>query len=139
VQLIDAERAAEMLQDLATMRRQVELGDLIAEHVRDEPGGQVEEELALKRCDDALDAHAVLEDAIEDEVPDLVVIGGAREPILVGVAKGRGALAPGGILAIGDLQVGNGLVGNGSDPSDDGPLPPTSLAAVGARGLLGAH
>ena len=38
--------------------------------------GQVEEELAPERPEGPFDAHAVLEEAIEDEVADLVVIGG---------------------------------------------------------------
>jgi hypothetical protein len=119
------------------MRRQVELGDSIAEHVIDEPRGQVEEEVAFERSEGAFDAHAVLEDAIEDEVADLVVVGGPGEYILVGVAEGRGAVASGGVLAGGDPQVGDGLVGDGPDPAGDGPLPSASLAAPGARGLLG--
>jgi hypothetical protein len=61
VQLVDAERAAEALQDHATVRRHVELGGPGAEHVVDEPGGEVEEELAADRRQRPLDAHAVLE------------------------------------------------------------------------------
>jgi hypothetical protein len=126
VRLADAERSAEVLQDLAAMRRQVELGDSIAEHVMDEPRGQVEEELALERQEGAFDAHAVLEDAIEDEVADLVVVGGPGEDILMGVARSGGALASGRVLAVSDLRVGDG-----SDSPGDGPLPSPWLAAKG--------
>ena len=44
MQFVDAERAAEVLQDLAAMLGHVELADAIAEHVVDEPGGEVEED-----------------------------------------------------------------------------------------------
>jgi len=41
-----SERAAEVFQDHATMFGQIELPDAVAEHVVDEPRGQIEQELA---------------------------------------------------------------------------------------------
>ena len=46
VQLVDAERAAETVQHLAAVLGHVEFPGAIAEHVVDEPGGEVQEELA---------------------------------------------------------------------------------------------
>ncbi len=46
VQFVDAERAAEMLQDPAAVRRHVEGSGVVAEHVVDEPRGEVQQELA---------------------------------------------------------------------------------------------
>ena len=89
---------------------------MVVEHVVDEPRGEVEEELAAERLQGPLDAHAVLEDAVEHQVADLVVVEGPGEDALGGVAEGGAAVAPGLILAAGDLQVGDGLVGDGADP-----------------------
>ena len=137
VQFVDAERAAEVLQDLAAMRGHVELRGVVAEHVVDEPRGEVEEELAAERLQGPLDAHAVLEDAVEHQVADLVVVEGLGEDALGGVAEGRAAVAAGGVLAVGDLQVGDGLVGDGADGAGQGPLAPAAFAALRAGGLLG--
>ena len=139
VQFVDAEGAAEVLQDLAAMRGHVELRGEVVEHVVDEPRGEVEEELAAERLEGPLDAHAVLEDAIEHQVADLVVVQGLGEDALGGVAEGGAAAAPGVVLAVGDLQEGDGLVGDGADPAGQGPLPTAAFAALRAGGLLGAQ
>ena len=137
VQLVDAERAAEAVQDHAAVRGHVELGGPVAEHVVDEPGGEVQQELAADRRQGPLDAHAVLEEAVEDQVADLVVVLGLGEHALGGVAEGRAAAAAGGVLAVGDLQDGDGLVGDGADGAGQGPLASAPLAALRAGGLLG--
>ena len=54
----------------------VELFGPIAEHVVDEPRGQVQQEFAAHRLQGLLDAHPVLEDAIEHQFPDFVVVAG---------------------------------------------------------------
>ena len=89
---------------------------MVVEHVVDEPRGEVEEELAAQRLQGLFDVHAVLEDAIEHQVADLVVVEGPGEDALGRVAEGRAAVAPGLIFAAGDLQVGDGLVGDGATP-----------------------
>jgi hypothetical protein len=61
VQLVDAECAAEPPQDGAAMRGHVQFRGAVAEHVVDEPRGQVQEGLAADRRPRPLDAHAVLE------------------------------------------------------------------------------
>ena len=110
---------------------------VVAEHVVDEPRGEVEEELAAERLQGPLDAHAVLEDAVEHQVADLVVVLGLGEHALGGVAEGRAAVAAGGVLAVGDLQVGDGLVGDGADGAGQRPLAAAAFAALRAGGLLG--
>ena len=137
VQFVDAKRAAEEFQDLAAVLGHVELPGVVVEHVVDEPRGEVEEELAAERLQGPLDAHAVLEDAVEHEVADLVVVEGPGEDALGGVAEGRAAAAPGAVLAAGDLQVGDGLVGDGADGAGERPFAAAEFAAVRARGLLG--
>jgi len=72
VKFIDAERAAEVFEHLATMSGHVESRGEVVEHVVDEPGGEIEEELTLERLEDPFDAHAVIENAFQHEIPDLV-------------------------------------------------------------------
>jgi hypothetical protein len=137
VQLVDAQRAAETVQDLAAVRGHVELAGAVAEHVVDEPGGEVQEELAADRLQRAFDVHTIAEDPLEDQVADLVVVLGLGCHALGRVAEGLAAVAGGGILAVGDLQDGDLLVGHGTDGARQGPLASAAPAALRARRLLG--
>jgi site-specific DNA recombinase len=136
MQLVDAEGAAEVLEDLVAMLGHVELGGLVLEHVVDEPRGEVQEEFTADRSQGAFDVHAVSEDAIEDQVADLVVVLGLGEHALWRVAEGLATLAAGGIFAVGDLQEGDGLVGDGADGPGQGPLARAPSAALRAGGFL---
>jgi hypothetical protein len=117
VQFVDAQRAAEALQDRAAMRGEVERSGVVAEHVVDEPRGQFQEELAAERLQGPLDVHAVLDEPPEDEVADLVVVERPGEHLLGGVAEGRATTASGLILAAGDLEEGHGQIHDGADPA----------------------
>src|SRR5207302_10172401 len=83
------------------------------------------------------DVHGVLEDAVEDQVADLVVVVGLGEHALGGVAEGGAAVAPCGVLAVGDLQVCDGLVGDGPHGPGRRPFASAPCAALGAGGLRG--
>lgn len=74
MQFVDAERAAEQFQDLATMHGHVELPGVVVEHVVHKPRGEFQEELTAERLQDSLDAHAILDDALEHQVTDFVVV-----------------------------------------------------------------
>ena len=93
MQLIDAEGAAEVLQDHAAMRGQIELLDPVAEHVVDEPRGELEQKLPLQRRQGPFDVHAVLNDAFQHQIADLVIVEGPGEDALGGAAEGRAAIA----------------------------------------------
>ena len=138
VEFVDAEGAAEVLEHLAAMSGHVESRGEVVEHVVDEPRGEIEEELALERQEDPFDAHAVFEDALQHQIPDLVVVLGLGEDILGCGAEGGGAVAAGLVLAVGDLQEGDGLVGDGANGSCQGPLASTEFAAGRTRGFLGS-
>jgi hypothetical protein len=143
VHFIDAEGATEVVQDHAAVLGHVELLGPDAEQVVNETGGQVEEELAAQRLQGPFDAHAVLEDAFQDQVADLVIVEGPGKDPLGGRAEGRTAvtaslITASLIFATGDLQVGDGLVGDGADPAGrQFPFATAVLATLGARGLLG--
>src|SRR6516165_1714439 len=138
MQLVDAERAAEVRQDLAAMLGHLELSRVVTEHVVDKPRGQFEEILARERLQGLLDAHAVLDEAPEDQVADLVVVQRPGEHLLGSVPEGLATAASGLILAAGDLEERHGLVRDSANPArGDSPLSRTVFAARGARRLLG--
>jgi hypothetical protein len=138
VEFVDAEGAAEVREHLAAMRRHVESRGEVVEHVVDEPRGEIEKELPLERLKDSFNAHAVFDDALQHQIPDLVVVLGLGEDALGCVAKGGGAAAPGVILAVDDFQEGDGLVGDGAHSSGQGPCPSAEFAALRAGGFLGS-
>ena len=115
VQFIHAEGAAEVLQDHAAMLGQIELSSPVAKLVVDEPRGEFQQELTAQRLQSLFDVHAVLDDAIQDQIADLVVVEGPGEDALGGVAEGCATIALGLILAAGDLQIGDGLIDDGAD------------------------
>ncbi len=80
VKLVDAQRPAEAVQDPTAMVRQVELPDPLVEAVVDEAVGEVQEEVSVHRPEDLLDAHPIVEDAVEHGFTDLVVVQGAGVP-----------------------------------------------------------
>jgi hypothetical protein len=82
VQFVHAERAAEMFQNQATMFRHVEFADTIAEPLVDEPRGHLQQELTPQRRQEPLDAHPILHDAIQHQVPDFIVVMGLGEHAL---------------------------------------------------------
>ena len=59
------------------MVRQVELPDPLVQAVVDEAVGEVQEEVSVHRPEDLLDAHPIVEDAVEHGVADFVVVQGA--------------------------------------------------------------
>ena len=138
VEFVHTEGAAEVFEHLAAMSRHVESGGEVVEHVVDEPRREIEEELPLERQQDPFDAHAVFEDALQDQIPDLVVVLGLGEDILGCGAEGGGAVAAGLVLAVGDLQDGDGLVGDGANGSFQDPLASSEFAAGRTRGFLGS-
>jgi site-specific DNA recombinase len=108
-----------------------------AEHVVDKPRGEIEEELAIKRVENPFDAHAVFEDPLQDQVPDLVVVLGLGEDTLGCGAEGGGAVAAGLVFAVGDFEEGDGFVRDGANGSLQGPFASSEFAAVWTGGFLG--
>src|SRR5206468_496842 len=76
VQLIDAQRAAEPLQDRLAVPGQVEAGQLPAQAVVDEAVGQLQQEVALQGGLGLLDVEAVVQQAVEDGLADGGVVVG---------------------------------------------------------------
>ena len=137
VQLVDAERPAEVVQDPAAVIRQVEPPDLPVEAVVDEPIREIQKEVPPPRGDDPLDAHAVLEDAVEHGLTDLVVVQRPGFDARRGGAEGCAAVATGPVLAVGDVEEDDLLVGDGSDPAVVDGLAVAQLAAPGTGGFAG--
>src|SRR5208337_2393310 len=101
-------------------------------------GFPFQQELAAQRLQDPLDAHPVFDDAIQHQIPDLVVVMGFGEHTLGSVSERRAALAPGCVLAVGDLQVGHRLEGDRAYLTGTCPFSFAQFATLGTRGLLGS-
>ena len=138
VQFAHAERAAEMFQNLAAMLRHVQFSDPIAEHVVDEPRGQLQQELAPQRLQHTLDARSVLDDAIQHQIPDLVVVMGLGKNTFGSDPESRAALALGCVFTVGDLQISYRLERDRAYLASTSPFSFPHLPAVGTRGLLGS-
>jgi hypothetical protein len=80
-----------------------ELG-LPVEAVVEEPVGGVERTVPLRRGDHPVDAHAVVEDAVQDVSADGVVVEGRRFDVGRGGTEGLAAATPGPVLAVGDVK-----------------------------------
>ena len=129
VQLVDAQGAAEAVEDPAAVVGHVEPPDLPVEAVVDEAVGEVQEEVPAHRGDDPLDAHAVVEEAVEDGLADRVVVQRPGLDARRRGAEGRAAAAAGPVLAVGDVEEDDLLVGDGPDLAVVGGLAPPELAA----------
>ena len=112
VKFIDAERAAEAVQDPTAMVRQVKLPDPLVEAVVDEAVGEVQEKVPVHGTEDLLDAHAILQDVVEDGLADLVIVQRLGLDTRRRGTEGGTAIAPGSILAVGDVEVDDLLVGD---------------------------
>src|SRR5271157_1525861 len=133
--LVDAQRPAEAVQDPTAMVRQVELPDPLVEAVVDEAVGEVQEEVSVHRPEELLDAHPIVEDAVEHGFTDLVVVQGAGFHARGSGAEGRATVATGPVFAIGDVEVDDLLVGDGTDLTMKNILALTQLTTSGAWGL----
>ena len=117
------------------MVRQVELPDPLVQAVVDEAVGEVQEEVSVHRPEDLLDAHPIVEDAVEHGVADFVVVQGAGFHARGGDAEGRATVAPGPVFAVGDVEIDGLLVGDGTDLTVKDILALTQLVTSGAWGL----
>ena len=137
MQLVHAQRAREVLDRPGAVGGQVELGDLPAQAVVDEAGRQVQEEVAPQRRLQALHAHAVLQQAVQDGFADGVGILGLGLDAFEVSAEGAAAAAGGAVLGGGDLEDEDAPVGEGADGAGARLLAHAGGAAVRARGVLG--
>lgn len=130
VQLVGAQGAREVVEGPLAVSGHVGLTALPVEAVVEEPIGQVEEEVASHRLLHAMEAHAVIEEAVDDGVADPVGVLGSRfDPF--DVRAERLAAGTGGAV-FSDRHVDEGDlaqrdVANGARV---GALPPSGRAAL---------
>jgi len=87
----------------------------LAEAVVDEAVGQLQKEVATQRGAGGLDAHPVVEDAVEHGAADLVVVAIAEIDARRVGAKRLTAATPSTILAVCDVEVDDPAVFEGAD------------------------
>ncbi len=89
----------------------------------------------MHRPEDLLDAHPIVEDAVEHGVGDFVVVQGTGFHARGCDAEGCATVAPGPVFAIGDVETDDLLVGDGTDLTVKDILALTQLATSRAWGL----
>ena len=93
----------------------------------------------MHRPEDLLDAHPIVEDAVEHGVGDFVVVQGTGFHARGCDAEGCATVAPGPVIAIGDVETDDLLVGDGTDLTVKDILRLPSLPQVGHGAWLVAH
>ncbi|WP_168219090.1 hypothetical protein [Limnoglobus roseus] len=133
VQLVDVQGAREVLERPLAVSGHVGLADLPVEAVGEEAIGQVEEEVTAHRLLHAMEAHAVIEESVDDGVPDAVgVLGSWFDPFDVRTERLAGGTG-GAVFSdrqFDDDDLAERDVANGSRMCV---LPPPGCAAVWAR------
>src|SRR5205807_881278 len=99
--------------------------------------GEVQEEVPVHGTEDLLDAHAIIQDAVEDGLADLVVVQRLGLDTRRRGPEGGTAIAAGSILAVGDVEVDDLLVGDRANLTAQDVLALAELATGGAWGLAG--
>jgi hypothetical protein len=125
-----------MRQDMLAMGGQVQLLYGPVQAVINEAAGEVQQEIAAHALANGFDIQAVVEDAFQDGLADAVVVSRLGQHALGAGTEGATAAAPGSIFAVGDLKVGNLLVGNGAHVAVQNALAAGQLAAMRAGSLL---
>ena len=87
---------------------------------------------------DSAGIPSFFEDAIQDQISDLVIVVGLGEYALGSVPESRAALTPCCVLAVGDPQEGHSLESDRAYFAATGPFPFAQLATRRTRGLLGS-
>jgi hypothetical protein len=85
-----------------------------------------------------LHVHSVIEDAINNSFADFVIVGAARQDAFGTVAKSLATVALGSVFSVGDVQPNDAFVSDGANASFMDVLANALLAALRARGFVGA-
>jgi hypothetical protein len=115
----------------------VELSDLPIEAIVEEAIRQLEVEVTSQGLLDLLDAHAIIEDAVEDGLADLVVVMGLGRDALDLGAEGGAAVAGSPVFGGGDMEEEDGLVGEGANGAFVEVLASAESSTARAGSLLG--
>ena len=139
MQLIDAQRAGEELQDQAAVGAQVQARHLPAEAVVDEAVGQRHQEVAPHCGLGLLDVEAVAQQAIEDRLSNGGVVVGLGGHVQGPGAEILAAATAAAVLCVGDLQPGDPAVCQGADAAVQEAFAVALAATGGARGTPGGR
>jgi len=77
VEFVHTKCAGELPKHTLAVLGHVQLGSGVVQAVVNETGGEIEEEVPLETAERGLDVHAVVDDAVEDRLPDFVVVLGS--------------------------------------------------------------
>ena len=77
VEFIHTKCARELPKHTLAVLGHVQLSNGVGQAVVDETCGEIEEEIPLETTERGLDVHAVVDDAVENSLPDFVVVLGS--------------------------------------------------------------
>ncbi len=137
VQFVDAQSAREVRQRPLAVGGQIGLADLPVEAVVEEAVGQVEEEVALQGVLQPVEAHAVVEQAVDDGVANAVGVLGPRFDAWNLGTEGLAAGATGAVFSDGQFDEDDLAEGDVADAAGVGVLASAPLAAMRTRVGLG--
>ena len=127
---VEAQRAGELGESPVPVVGQVGLPHHPVEAVVEKTVGEVEEELALERLLQAVQAHAVFEQAIDDHVPNAVgVVRSWFDAIDLGT-KGLATRAAGAVFSDGQFDDGDFAESDVANASSMDIFAPADLAAL---------
>jgi hypothetical protein len=130
MQFVDAQGAGEIFEGPLPIGGHVDLTDFPIEAVVEKTVGEVEEELALERLLQAVQAHAVFEQAIDDHVPNAVgVVRSWFDAIDLGT-KGLATRAAGAVFSDGQFDDGDFAESDVANASSVDIFAPADLAAL---------
>jgi hypothetical protein len=133
MQLVDTQGAGEVLEGPLAIAGHVGLANLPVEAVGEEAIGQFEEEVALHGLLDAMEAHAIIEKAVDNSVANAVGVLGSWLDAFDARAEGLAAGAGGAVFSDRHFDEGDLAERDVADGSRVGGLPPSERAAVRAR------
>lgn len=139
MEFVDTQGAGEMVEGPLAVAGHVDLANLPVEAVGEEAIGQIEVELPLHRLLQAMEAHAVIEEAIDDDFADAVGVAGSGFDAFDVGSERLAAVAGGAVFSHGQLDDDDFAQGDVADESCVGVLASSLGAALGAgEGLRGA-
>ena len=122
--------AGEVFQGPLTIVGHVDLADFPIEAVVEKAVGKIEEELALERLLQAIQAHAVFEQAIDDHVTNVIgVLGSGLNAIDLGT-KGLATGTVGAVFSDGQFDDGDFAESDVANASSMGIFAPAELTAL---------
>lgn len=138
MQFVDAQRAGEVVERPLTVGWHIDLADLPIETVVEKAVGEIEKEFALEGLLQAMETHAVFEQAIDDEIANAVGVLGSRLDAVDLRTEGLATRTGGAVFSHREFDEGDFAESDIAHASSMGIFAPAKLATRWAREFLGS-